>query len=184
VGTPVTLTGADTDAGGVVGGVGISVDGGSTWHPASGRSSWTFTWLPTKSGNINLRSRAVDDSGNLETPSPGMTVRVAPRTCPCSMWSDSTVPQNPSTSDTGSVELGVKFHASEAGYILGVRFYKGSADTGTHIGNLWTSAGSLLATATFTNETASGWQQVNFATPVAISANTTYVASYFAPVGG
>ncbi len=40
-----------------------------------------------------------------------------------------------------------------------------------------------LATATFTNETASGWQQVNFASPVAITANTTYVASYLAPVG-
>ncbi len=30
---------------------------------------------------------------------------------------------------------------------------------------------------------ASGWQQVNFATPVAITANTIYVASYFAPNG-
>lgn len=44
----------------------------------------------------------------------------------------------------------------------------------------WKSAGY----SPFTNETASGWQQVNFATPVAISANITYVASYFAPVGG
>src|SRR5262249_49104402 len=39
------------------------------------------------------------------------------------------------------------------------------------------------ATATFTNETASGWQQVNFATPVSIAANTTYIVSYFAPNG-
>ena len=44
--------------------------------------------------------------------------------------------------------------------------------------DLWRSTGTLLATATFTNETASGWQQVNFATPVAITAGTTYVASY------
>ena len=29
----------------------------------------------------------------------------------------------------------------------------------------------------------SGWQQVNFPTPVAVTANTTYVASYFAPAG-
>jgi hypothetical protein len=36
----------------------------------------------------------------------------------------------------------------------------------------------LLATATFTNETASGWQQVSFSNPVAITAGTTYVASY------
>ena len=32
-------------------------------------------------------------------------------------------------------------------------------------------------------ETASGWQQVTFASPVPINANTTYVASYFAPAG-
>src|SRR5205085_2660239 len=39
-------------------------------------------------------------------------------------------------------------------------------------------AGVLLATGTFVNETATGWQQVNFNTPVAITANTTYIASY------
>ena len=32
-------------------------------------------------------------------------------------------------------------------------------------------------------ETASGWQQVEFLQPVQIQANTTYVASYFAPNG-
>jgi hypothetical protein len=40
-----------------------------------------------------------------------------------------------------------------------------------------------VAQATFTNESASGWQQVSFASPVAIKANTTYVVSYHAPVG-
>ena len=39
------------------------------------------------------------------------------------------------------------------------------------------------ATATFTNETASGWQQVDFSTPVAIAADTFYVASYHTNVG-
>ena len=36
---------------------------------------------------------------------------------------------------------------------------------------------------TFSGETASGWQQANFTTPIAIEANTTYVASYHAPNG-
>ena len=40
-----------------------------------------------------------------------------------------------------------------------------------------------LATVTFTNETASGWQQALFATPVAITSNTVYVASYHANNG-
>src|SRR5204863_8989787 len=43
--------------------------------------------------------------------------------------------------------------------------------------------GTLLATATFTSETASGWQQVAFAAPIAITANTTYVASYHTNAG-
>jgi hypothetical protein len=78
----------------------------------------------------------------------------------------------------------VKFRSDVAGYITGIRFYKGSANTGTHVGNLWTSGGSLLASAIFTNETAMGWQQVTFASPVLIAANTTYVASYHTDVGG
>src|SRR4030095_13874416 len=69
------------------------------------------------------------------------------------------------------------------GFITGVRFYKGVNNTGTHVGSLWSSAGALLARATFTGETASGWQQVNFSSPVAITANTVYVASYFSPTG-
>lgn len=80
--------------------------------------------------------------------------------------------------DAKAVELGVKFRSDENGYITGIRFYKSSGNTGTHVANLWTSSGTLLATATFTNETTSGWQQVHFTTPVAITANTVYVASY------
>ena len=92
-------------------------------------------------------------------------------------------PTTTTTNDANAVELGVKFDSSVAGYITGVRFYKGSGNTGTHVGHLWTSTGTLLATATFTGETASGWQQVTFSTPVAITAGTIYVASYFAPLG-
>ena len=40
-----------------------------------------------------------------------------------------------------------------------------------------------LVKANFSGETASGWQTVTFTTPVAIAANTTYVASYFSPTG-
>ena len=80
-------------------------------------------------------------------------------------------------------ELGVQFKSDISANIQGIRFYKSAANTGTHVGNLWSSTGTLLATATFTNETASGWQQVNFATPVPITANTIYVASYHASGG-
>ena len=49
--------------------------------------------------------------------------------------------------------------------------------------NLWSSAGTKLATATFAGETASGWQQVNFTSPVNVTANTVYVVSYHTNTG-
>jgi hypothetical protein len=184
-GATITLSGTATDGGGgVVAGVELSLDGGNTWHPANGRGSWSYDWNPTNTGTVTIQSRAVDDSGNLETPEAGIIViTVAPPDCPCSGWNSSAVPSQVDSGDGSSVELGVKFRAEFDGYITGIRFYKSAANTGTHVGNLWTTSGILLASATFTNETASGWQQVSFSNPVAISANTTYVASYFAPAG-
>src|SRR5262249_6474715 len=110
------------------------------------------------------------------------TTATAP-TCPCNIWGPQASPAVVASSDSNAVELGVKFRADQNGTISGVRFYKASTNTGTHTGSLWSSTGTLLATATFTNETASGWQQVNFSTPVAITANTTYVVSYHTNVG-
>jgi len=75
----------------------------------------------------------------------------------------------------------MKFKSTVAGYVVGVRFYKGTQNTGTHAGHLWTSGGTLLASVTFANETSSGWQQALFSTPMAVTANTTYVVSYWAP---
>ncbi|MBE9014661.1 DUF4082 domain-containing protein [Chroococcidiopsidales cyanobacterium LEGE 13417] len=100
-----------------------------------------------------------------------------------SFWNDTATPAIAANSDTQAVELGVKFKSDLNGYVTGIRFYKGSGNTGTYIGNLWTSTGQLLATATFSNETATGWQQVKFSQPVAINANTVYVASYHTSVG-
>ena len=102
---------------------------------------------------------------------------------PCSVWAPSSVPTIADSGEVASVELGMKFRADSAGYVTGVRFYKSAANGGTHIGNLWDSSGSLLATAQFTSESASGWQQVNFNTPVLINSGATYVVSYFTPLG-
>ncbi|ADB33527.1 Glycoside hydrolase, family 20, catalytic core [Kribbella flavida DSM 17836] len=82
-----------------------------------------------------------------------------------------------------SMELGVRFQARAAGRIHGIRFFKGTHNTGVHVGSLWTASGTRLASATFTGESASGWQEVRFATPVSIAANTTFVASYSSPTG-
>jgi hypothetical protein len=183
-GVAATITGTASDVGGgVVGGVDVSVDGGQTWHPATGRGSWSYVWTPGTLGTSQILSRAVDDSGNIETPSAGITVTVAAHDCPCDAWTSSTTPGLVDSGDPSSVEVGVKFRTDYNGYITGIRFYKSTANTGTHVGHLWSSTGTLLASATFTNETASGWQQATFSSPVSVTANTVYIASYFAPVG-
>ena len=92
-------------------------------------------------------------------------------------------PEDRHSTDTSSTEVGVKFTSDVNGQVTGIRFYKGTGNTGTHVGNLWTLSGTRLATVTFTDETASGWQQADFTTPVTITAGTVYVASYLAPVG-
>ena len=104
--------------------------------------------------------------------------------CPCSIWAGSTTPANEANaSDTSAVELGVKFRAQVDGQITGLRFYKGTTNTGTHVGHLWSRTGTMLAEATFANETPSGWQEVTLSNPVSVTAGTTYVASYHAPNG-
>jgi len=103
--------------------------------------------------------------------------------CPCSVWSSSATPDVANAGEANSLELGMRFTSSVDGFVSGVRFYKGDQNTGTHTGTLWSNSGTQLATGTFTNETASGWQTLQFAQPVAITANTQYVVSYHTNVG-
>ena len=103
--------------------------------------------------------------------------------CPCSIWTPAAVPANPAVSDGQPIEVGVKFRSDVDGFVTALRFYKGAANTGTHVGHLWSGAGALLAEATFTGESASGWQEIALASPIAVAANTTYVASYHADSG-
>jgi methionine-rich copper-binding protein CopC len=182
-GTAITISGTATDTGGgTVGGVEVSTDGGSTWHPATGRGTWSYTWSPGAAGSATVQARATDDSGNIGAPA-SVTLTVAARSCPCSVWSNSVTPASPSDPDTTSTEVGVKFTVDTPGSITGIRFYKGSGNTGTHIGHLWTSTGTQLASVTFSGESSTGWQQASFPTPVSVSPGTTYVASYLAPSG-
>ena len=178
-GTTVTVTGTATDAGGgIVAGVEVSVDGGTTWHPATGTTSWSYTGVLKGNGTSSIKVRATDDSVNTSA----VVTDSVTTNCPCSLFG-SAVPKTVDGGDASSVELGVRFSATTDGYVSGIRFYKATANTGSHIGTLWTASGTQLATGTFTNETASGWQTLQFASPVAVTANTTYVASYYAPSG-
>jgi hypothetical protein len=103
--------------------------------------------------------------------------------CPCTIWSSGDQPVQQQVATTIPAEVGVQFRTEKDGLITGVRFFKGADNTGTHVGSLWPATGTLPAQATFTDETASGWQQVEFAQPVPVQAHTVYIASYYAPVG-
>ncbi|GAA3602665.1 hypothetical protein GCM10022236_00560 [Microlunatus ginsengisoli] len=188
-GSPLTISGTATDVGGVVAGVEVSVDGGASWHPASGTGAWSYTFTPSVNATLTIKTRATDDSARTETPGAGRTITVGTGTppnsggCPCTIWPSTTTPSVASDPDATSIEVGVKFRATQSGSITGIRFYKGSGNTGTHVGSLWSASGTKLASVTFGSESDSGWQQADFAAPVAVTANTTYVASYLAPNG-
>ncbi|MGI6856336.1 DUF4082 domain-containing protein [Mesorhizobium sp. 1B3] len=183
LGSTVTISGTATDAGGgVIAGVEVSTDNGASWHPATGDETWTYSWRPQVAGSYTIRSRAADDSVNLETPSLGRTVTVAGPTY-TTLFAPTATPAVVNTTDASAVELGVRFQSSVAGNVHGIRYYKGSQDTGTHTGSLWSSTGTRLASLTFTNETTSGWQMATFSSPVAISPGVTYTASYHTNVG-
>ena len=148
---------------------------------------------PVQVANGSATSATVTGLANGSSYTFTVSAKNAVGTSPDSAASNATVPQNtmfdfstPATIDSGdgsALALGVKFTSDTAGSVTGIRFYKAVTNTGTHIGSLWTAAGQLLASATFTGETVSGWQTVTFASPVPITAGTTYVASYYAPNG-
>jgi hypothetical protein len=186
INVPVSITGTAIDnGGGIVAGVNVSLDGGQTWKRASGGESWSYSWTPTATGATTIKVISIDDSGNSQSPAAeiSVTVDAATAQCPCSLFGLSATPAVTEDSDDSEIEVGVKFRSDVGGTVTALRFYKGASNTGVHTGTLWSNTGSPLASATFINETASGWQQVNLSTPVPIVANTIYVASYHAPVG-
>lgn len=74
---PVTVTGTAVDDLSGTDLVEVSTDGGSTWSPASGLSSWYFSWIPENNGDYELRCRARDVAGNQGTSSSPVPVHVA-----------------------------------------------------------------------------------------------------------
>ncbi|HVI08013.1 MAG TPA: DUF4082 domain-containing protein [Candidatus Binatia bacterium] len=111
------------------------------------------------------------------------------------LWASVALPQNCTTATPCSLfgttapagsagagaqdERGMHFTSDTAGTIVGIKFYKVTGDTAaTHKVNLWDNSCVKLGSAYTTTETASGWQTATFATPVPISSNTTYIASY------
>ena len=185
-GSTVNISGTASDVGGVLVGVEVSVDGGTTWKPATGTSNWTYSWTPSAAGTFSIRVRGFDDSGNMGIPgasgsSSNINVTVSGSTTYTVL--QNATPSIPLENDGSAIELGMKFRSTQNGTITALRYYKGAGSTGTKTGHLWSSTGTKLAEAAFTNETASGWQQVTLSSPVTITAGVTYVVSYHSSSG-
>jgi hypothetical protein len=87
------------------------------------------------------------------------------------------IPATLSQTDGVPYELGIKFQSAVPGLITAIRHYKSPSETGLHTGRIWSSSGSLLASAVFTGETANGWQTQALVPPLRIAENTTYAVS-------
>ena len=146
-------------------------------------NSGAVTGTPTATGTFNFTAQVSDSGDPAQSATKPLSITVTSISSVATIWPITAAPTLADGGPDTGVELGVKFRSDITGTIAGIRFYKASANTGTHIGNLWTTNGTLLGSATFTGETDSGWQQANFVTPVTISADTVYVASYHANNG-
>jgi hypothetical protein len=153
-----------------------STDTVLTFTPSSPLSAAT-AYTASVSGAVSIGGIAMTGPDTWSFTTSGVA------TCPCTMFESDATPATPDVNDNSAIELGAQFQADVNGWVTGIRFYKGTGNTGTHTGTLWSSTGTVLATGTFTNETASGWQTLQFSTPVAVTPGTTYVVSYFAPNG-
>src|SRR5215813_5121568 len=66
---PIAITGTASDAGGgSVVRVEVSVDGGANYSAATGTTAWSFNWTPRSAGPVTIKSRAVDNAGNVQNP--------------------------------------------------------------------------------------------------------------------
>jgi post-segregation antitoxin (ccd killing protein) len=151
---------------------------GTTWQNITGATNQTLTLDSSLIGQqVRVNATYTDALGGSENI---LSLASSPISALLeSIFASTTTPSQPNFTDGPGVdyELGMKFTSAKAGQIQAIRYYKSPSETGTHVGRIWSSTGTLLASVTFTNETASGWQQQALSTPVTIPANTTYVVS-------
>ena len=140
-------------------------------------ASGAITGTPTTAGTYSPTFTA-NDSASDAPATAGFALAVSPAAASTSLsfWTTATVPATTAGSDSASVEVGIQFSASVAGHVLGARIYCATNSSGTHTVHLWNTQKQSLAIATM--PACSGWTTVQFASPVAVAAKTTYVLSY------
>lgn len=90
------------------------------------------------------------------------------------------VPATTASGAGSTWEQGVEFSSTVDGEITHIRFWKAPGEpSGGHVGRIWNAVTGLqLAAATFTNETASGWQEAQLQTPLLIARGVRYKVTY------
>jgi hypothetical protein len=141
--------------------------------------SAALPWGTTYTVTVTTNVQAADGTPLLQP----VTWSFTTASCPCSLITTTPVkvhlPVKDGRSGAGpfSYELGTKIVATAPAQLLAIRYYRDSSETGTHVGRVWSSTGTLLASVTFTGETASGWQTQALTTPLTMTAGQTYVVS-------
>ena len=167
-----------------VAGVEISTDGGDDVAPGDGHDELDLQrGSRTATRRRRSSARATDDSGNTETPG-RRRARRASTARARSGAPTSTPPDRRLRRPDRRSRSAMKFKSDASAPSPASASTSPPRNTGTHTGSLWTADGQRLAQATFTGETASGWQTVTFSTRRSrCSPDTTYVVSYHAPNG-
>ena len=184
-GAQVTITGTASDTGGgVVAGVEVSTDGGTTWHPATGharagptRGSPTATRRTTvkvarrRRQRQPARRRAPGVHGQRQLP---VLAVGHERHAPARTSTPAT--RRRSRSASSSRPTATARSPACASTRRGQHRHAHRQPVDQRAGRGWRRRRSPARRR-------SGWQTVTFATPVAVTPGTTYIASYYAPNG-
>ena len=150
----VSLDGAGPDGDSPLTGYTVTPYIGATAQTAVDRSirrrpAQTVTGL-TNGTSYTFRVRATNAVGT--GPQSSASAAVMPQATIFDFATPATVDSGDTDRARGRREV---HEPTSTGQVTGIRFYKAAANTGTHVGSLWTAPGTRLAQATFTNESAS-----------------------------
>jgi Tol biopolymer transport system component/lysophospholipase L1-like esterase len=113
-------------------------------------------------------------------------IKAAMATSTVSVWGNSSTPGTATySSDTSSVMLGMRFHATTTGQVNAIKVYRGAELTGDTRVFLYNSSGNLLGSGTLAKPSTftAGWRTVQLDSPVLLNANEVYTAAYLADNG-
>ena len=177
------VSGTATDTGGgVVAGVEVSTDGGTTWHPATGTTSWTYTWIAH--GTPVDDDQGARDRRQRQPRTPRAPARRSPSTARARSGARASRPagrrrgRHRRRSRSASSSSPTVRHGQRHPLLQGDHQHRHPrrqpVDGGRHSASPRPRSAARARPA---------GRRSTFASPVAVKPNTTYVASYFAPNG-